>query len=132
MTSTDIEPSELTKWDPSLTERVMGIIRPFLRRYFRSEVRGLENVPAGGALATGITDAGGKFTLRTFAEGDGAVPGTHRVTIAKNVAEPTTADNPYALGKNVLPSRYARLDESGLQLEVRSGETNHFRLELAD
>ena len=47
---TDIEPSELTKWDPGLTERVMGIMRPFLKRYFRSEVRGLENIPAGGAL----------------------------------------------------------------------------------
>ena len=50
MTSTDIEPSELTKWDPGLTERVMGIIRPFLKRYFRSEVRGLENMPPSGAL----------------------------------------------------------------------------------
>ena len=50
MTSTDIEPSELTKWDPGLTERVMGMIRPFLKRYFRSEVRGLENLPPGGAL----------------------------------------------------------------------------------
>ena len=50
MASTDIEPSELTKWDPGLTERVMGITRPFLTRYFRSEVRGLENMPPGGAL----------------------------------------------------------------------------------
>ena len=50
MTSTDIEPSELTKWDPGLTERVMGIMRPFLKRYFRSEVRGLDNMPPGGAL----------------------------------------------------------------------------------
>jgi len=50
VTSTDIEPSELTKWDPGLTERVMGIIRPFLKRYFRSEVRGLENMPPSGAL----------------------------------------------------------------------------------
>ena len=50
MTSTDIEPSEPTKWDPGLTERVMGIIRPFLKRYFRSEVRGLENMPPSGAL----------------------------------------------------------------------------------
>jgi 1-acyl-sn-glycerol-3-phosphate acyltransferase len=50
MASTDIEPSELTKWDPGLTERVMGITRPFLRRYFRSEVHGLENMPPGGAL----------------------------------------------------------------------------------
>ena len=47
---TDTEPSELTKWDPGLTERVMGIMRPFLKRYFRSEVRGLDNMPAGGAL----------------------------------------------------------------------------------
>src|SRR6185312_5558192 len=50
MATTDIEASELTKWDPGLTERVMGIMRPFLKRYFRSEVRGLENLPPGGAL----------------------------------------------------------------------------------
>ena len=50
MASTDIEPSELTKWDPGLTERVMGISRPFLKGYLRSEVRGLENMPPGGAL----------------------------------------------------------------------------------
>ncbi len=50
MATTDIEASELTKWDPGLTERVMGIMRPFLKRYFRSEVRGLENMPPGGAL----------------------------------------------------------------------------------
>jgi 1-acyl-sn-glycerol-3-phosphate acyltransferase len=50
VTSTDVKPSELTKWDPGITQRVMGITRPFLKRYFRSEVRGLDNVPAGGAL----------------------------------------------------------------------------------
>lgn len=50
MAAADIEPSELTKWDPGLTERVMGLARPILRRYFRSEVRGLDNMPRGGAL----------------------------------------------------------------------------------
>ncbi|MGV0790827.1 lysophospholipid acyltransferase family protein [Mycolicibacterium sp. XJ1819] len=50
MTATDSERSELTQWDPELTERVMGVTRPFLKRYFRSQVHGLENVPAGGAL----------------------------------------------------------------------------------
>ena len=50
MSSTDISRSELAKWDPGLTERVMAITRPFLKRYFRSEVRGLENLPPGGAL----------------------------------------------------------------------------------
>src|SRR3954454_25340862 len=50
MASTHTEPSEITKWDPGLTERVMNITRPFLKRYFRSEVRGLDNMPSGGAL----------------------------------------------------------------------------------
>ena len=57
MATTDIEPSELTKWDPGLTERVMGIMRPFLKRYFRSEVRGLENMPPGGALCLGVSES---------------------------------------------------------------------------
>ncbi len=31
MASTDTEPSEITKWDPGLTERVMGCIRPLIK-----------------------------------------------------------------------------------------------------
>ncbi|BBZ01279.1 glycerol acyltransferase [Mycolicibacterium chitae] len=41
---------EITKWDPVLTEQVMGVLKPFLKIYHRSEVHGLENFPAGGAL----------------------------------------------------------------------------------
>ena len=77
MASTDIEPSELTKWDPGLTERVMGITRPFLKRYFRAEVRGLENMPPGGALlvsnhsgghaADGCAYPGGRVLRRSTA-----------------------------------------------------------------
>jgi len=47
---TDNAPSEVTKWDPELTQRVMGLLRPFLRGYHRAEVRGLDTFPAGGAL----------------------------------------------------------------------------------
>ena len=54
----------------------------------------LEGSPVGGALvsfsptgdgkpATGITDASGKYSLTTFSQGDGAVPGTYQVTITK-------------------------------------------------
>lgn len=55
MSATDIKPSEITpseitKWDPALTERVMSVLRPFLKGYHRAEVRGLETFPAGGAL----------------------------------------------------------------------------------
>jgi 1-acyl-sn-glycerol-3-phosphate acyltransferase len=63
MTSTDIAPApEIEKWDPILTERVMGTIRPLLKRYFRSEVHGLDKVPAGGALVVS-NHSGGQMAV---------------------------------------------------------------------
>ena len=62
MSSTDIEPSEITKWDPGLTERVMGLIRPLIKGYHRAEVRGLESFPPGGALVVS-NHSGGLFAL---------------------------------------------------------------------
>ena len=60
MSDTEIDGADIAKWDPGLTERVIGIVRPFLKRYFRSEVRGLENMPAGGALVVS-NHSGGLF-----------------------------------------------------------------------
>lgn len=34
----DVDDPEIGKWDPGLTERVMGVMRPVLKTYFRSEV----------------------------------------------------------------------------------------------
>jgi 1-acyl-sn-glycerol-3-phosphate acyltransferase len=45
-----IEDSALAKWDPELTARLVGILRPIAKRYFRSEVRNRERIPAAGAL----------------------------------------------------------------------------------
>lgn len=51
MTDTnDRDAGQVAKWDPALTERMMGLIRPIAKRWFRSEVRGLASFPAGGAL----------------------------------------------------------------------------------
>ena len=51
MATADAEqPSQLTKWDPGLTERFFAVTRPLLKRYFRSEVRGLENIPSAGGV----------------------------------------------------------------------------------
>src|SRR5271157_5345930 len=50
MTAPDIGRPEIEKWDPDFTERVMGVIRPLVKRWFRSEVRGLESIPPGGVL----------------------------------------------------------------------------------
>ena len=62
MSSTDNEPSDITKWDPGLTERVMGLIRPLIKGYHRAEVRGLDSVPPGGALMV-ANHSGGIFPM---------------------------------------------------------------------
>jgi 1-acyl-sn-glycerol-3-phosphate acyltransferase len=60
--ATDTEPSEVTKWDPALTERVMRLLRPLIKGYHRAEVRGLDDFPAGGALVVG-NHSGGLFAM---------------------------------------------------------------------
>jgi 1-acyl-sn-glycerol-3-phosphate acyltransferase len=62
LTATDIEPTEISKWDPGLTERVMGWIRPLIKGYHRAEVRGLESFPPGGALVVS-NHSGGLFAM---------------------------------------------------------------------
>jgi 1-acyl-sn-glycerol-3-phosphate acyltransferase len=62
LNAADIEPSEMSKWDPGLTERVMGWIRPLIKGYHRAEVRGLESFPPGGALVV-ANHSGGLFAM---------------------------------------------------------------------
>ena len=62
MTAIDIEPTEISKWDPGLTERVMGWIRPLIKGYHRAEVRGLDSFPPGGALVVS-NHSGGLFPM---------------------------------------------------------------------
>ena len=62
MASTVTEPSEITKWDPGLTERVMAFIRPLIKGYHRAVVRGLESFPSGGALVV-ANHSGGLFPM---------------------------------------------------------------------
>src|ERR1700739_2332971 len=57
----DIDRVEIEKWDPQFTERVVGFLPPLIRRYFRTEVRGLDNIPpVGGALLVS-NHSGGQF-----------------------------------------------------------------------
>lgn len=62
MSPTDFEPSEIAKWDPGLTERVMGLLRPLVQGYHRAEVRGLDTFPHGGALVVS-NHSGGLFPM---------------------------------------------------------------------
>lgn len=46
-----IDDQELAKWDPEFTTLLGNVITPLVKRWFRAEVRGVENVPpVGGAL----------------------------------------------------------------------------------
>ena len=59
---TDDSAGPVTKWDPGLTRRVMAIFRPLIKGYHRSDVRGLESFPAGGALVV-ANHSGGLFPM---------------------------------------------------------------------
>jgi 1-acyl-sn-glycerol-3-phosphate acyltransferase len=58
--SPDID--DIGKFDPGLTQRLMGVMRPVLKTYFRSEVHGLDSFPPGGALVVG-NHSGGMFPM---------------------------------------------------------------------
>lgn len=50
MSETDVDGLEIGKWDPGVTKAVVGLLRPIVKRYYRSEVHGLQNIPRGGGL----------------------------------------------------------------------------------
>lgn len=55
--------SEIAKWDPGFTERVIGVLRPFLRTYHRAEMRGIEAFPATGGALVVSNHSGGLFAM---------------------------------------------------------------------
>ena len=101
--------------------------------------------------ATGITNEQGAFTLTTFEQDDGAVPGLHKVSVVipgsdlakavsgvegeeyeKAMAQLTssTPDTQYDAGG--IPSKYTDRRTSGLEYEVKQGEKNDFDIVLKD
>lgn len=70
MSHTHSDPTDVDKWDPGLTEHVIALTRPIVKRYFRSEVRGLDNIPPGASLVVS-NHSGGlvSFDLSVFAVG---------------------------------------------------------------
>jgi len=62
--------NDVDKWDRGATKRVIAVTRPIVKLYFRSEVRGLDNLPAGACLLV-ANHSGGltSFDLSVFAVG---------------------------------------------------------------
>jgi len=86
-------------------------------------------------IAFGVTDAGGRFTLQTFRDSDGAVAGTHSVTIEKVtvVQKPPPPNSdvlPPAEEISELPPRYRSPGTSGLEAVVSAAGPNTFDFNL--
>lgn len=92
--------------------------------------------------AVGITDASGRFALKTFNEGDGAVPGEYAVRLKKTVvvtSESGTGDPGGRFGGgstavtreiSVLPNKYGDFATSGLTAVVVEQGPNEFTFEI--
>lgn len=92
----------------------------------------------GGRPAFGVTDADGKYELTTFQEADGALIGSHIVTIVavdEKVNDKAVAAaeehgslsefmHPQAKQKWIIPERYSAQDTSGLSHDVERGKLN--------
>jgi hypothetical protein len=78
--------------------------------------------PVKGPAATGIVQDG-KFTLTTYNDGDGVIPGKNRVSV-EVIDEVPTKDGD-TTSKSLIPSKFMNPDKSGIQLDVRpSGYSN--------
>lgn len=91
----------------------------------------------GGLVAIGHTDSAGMFRMKTFKEYEGAVAGSHRVSVTKMDYLP--AKRPPGIDPNVdippiatsvLPEKYKDFAKSGLTASVTTQGPNQIRLEL--
>jgi 1-acyl-sn-glycerol-3-phosphate acyltransferase len=61
-----LDGNDIDAWDPDYIRRVLPIWRSGLRAYFRSDVRGLENIPADGPSLLVGNHSGGVMIVDTF------------------------------------------------------------------
>jgi hypothetical protein len=78
--------------------------------------------PAEGSAATGQID-NGKYVLKTFSEGDGAVLGKHQVTIISLADQSNRLpEDRNPLPPAIVPLKYSFPDKSGLTADVEDKE----------
>ena len=83
----------------------------------------------GGNPAHGVTNAEGRFTLTTYDAEDGAIPGTHKVTV-QYFPEGALPGMENVGGEAKVPEQYASVSTTPLTEEVKSGETNDITIEI--
>lgn len=84
---------------------------------------------ADRASARGTVDADGRFTLTTYAAGDGAAAGSYTATVVLYRAQDVGGE--YQPGGNLLPKIYATTETSPLRVEIKPVELNSLEIELS-
>jgi hypothetical protein len=90
---------------------------------------------AGAPVAVGLTDDSGRYSLSTFQDGDGAVPGPHRVTVQPVVrlsADGETPDPATPVDRPRVPMACMDFSTSPLRAEVVAGRANTIDLDLKE
>ena len=91
---------------------------------------GVRFVSDDGRLAKAKIQSDGSYTLSTFEDGDGAIPGSYRISVQVRKMKEETADRPAWPGPSLIPEKYEDPTTSGLQFEVVPGE-NQYDIELS-
>ena len=81
-------------------------------------------IPQQGRMATGRVNSEGRFTLTTYGNNDGCIPGTHGVEIVCY-----DASNP-AVFQSLVPDRYQNASTSGLTVSI-DGPTDSLTINLS-
>lgn len=100
----------------------------------------------GGPAAFAVSDHRGRYELRTFDPGDGAIPGKYGISATKEVTEAGMEFDSQAAMEayvkehgerppkgetvSVLPEKYSAKDTSELTAEITVAKDNRFDLEL--
>jgi hypothetical protein len=99
-----------------------------------------------GPAAFAVSDKRGRYELRTFDPGDGAIPGKYGISVTKEVSEGGMEFDsqaameayvkehgerpPARTTTSVLPEKYSIKKTSGLTAEITVAKKNRFDLEL--
>jgi hypothetical protein len=89
----------------------------------------VSTVPAAGRGANGTVQPDGTFELSTYGKGDGALIGTHGVSVVVRGAGTSGPEGKQ--GKLLVPERYTSDLTSELTIEVKADGENHPVLELS-
>jgi hypothetical protein len=82
--------------------------------------------------AAGVTDKNGKFSLKSFEEKPGAVPGDYRIEITKTVVEGKGEKSGEAVVniQHGLPKKYSTFSTSGLSLTIPDKGDSNIKFDL--